>query len=167
MPSPHREVEPLAVRYRRRVGGRRPGLASAAGAVGALLGPPLLVVAVLAGRAVTGNEAGLVLAVSTISWGTLHLAGPLRGHPILLAGALVGLWLTPLVRPLVDLADGSGGGPAGGVVAGASFALGAVYGLVGRGAHRQGLRAAGAVLVGAGVLCLSTGALVASWTLLA
>lgn len=43
-----------------------------------------------------------VLALATITWGTLYVIGPSRGHPLLLAATLVGAWATVVVQVGLD-----------------------------------------------------------------
>lgn len=68
---------------------RTAGVTAVAVAVPAVLGFAILERGGYASSDVTG-----VLAASTVAWGLLHVAGPARGHGILLGAALVGAWAT-------------------------------------------------------------------------
>lgn len=116
------------------------------------------------------TDPATVLALSTIAWGILHVVGPTRGHPVLLAAALVGAWATVVVQiglddvfaTLDDPFSTSTAGPIGfdpdaSGVAVASLLFGCAYLASGYALDRSALRGTATVFVGAAVAALGLG----------
>lgn len=118
---------------------------------------------------VDGVSAGAItsaLAVSTVAWGFAYVAGPTRGHGVLLGTTLVGAWLTVVTR--LDVLAAVDPGPFGvrpdvTAAATASLVAGAAYLWGGAALSRVGLGGAGSVSWSVGLMAAGAGiALVAA-----
>ncbi|HVM41641.1 MAG TPA: hypothetical protein VM618_12780, partial [Acidimicrobiia bacterium] len=121
------------------------------------------------------DEPTLVLALSTVLWGALHLSGPTRGRPLFLTLALAGAWLSVLLQVGLDvvIAFSTLGSPVFGVPGFSSDPNTATTGLVsllfgtayvggGYLLHREGLAGTATPFAGVGSAALAVGALTAA-----
>lgn len=121
------------------------------------------------------TDPATVLALSSIVWGILHVVGPTRGHPVLLAAALVGVWATVIVQIGLDsvfatvdapfarsAADPFDLDPDASGAAVASLLFGCAYLAAGYALDRSALRGTATVFVGAAVAALGFGVFAAT-----
>lgn len=117
------------------------------------------------------SEPTTVLALSTVAWAVLHLAGPARGHAVLLAAALTGAWATIVLQTGIDavaalsptalFSPGFGPTPETATPALVSLVFGAGY-LVGAFAlDRSGLGGTATAFLGVGIAATSLGVVLA------
>lgn len=122
---------------------------------------------VLAVDGYSSSDVSTVLAGSTVAWGLLHVAGPARGHGLLLGGALVGAWATivtavgldafSLLDPFAEPQPAFGPVPDPVPPAVVSLAFGSAYLALGYVLDRAGLRGTATAFVGAGALATGFG----------
>lgn len=121
------------------------------------------------------TDPATVVALAAVAWGALHVLGPTRGHPVLLAATLVGAWAAVVVQIGLDevaallddpfrdtVSDPLVADPDSSAVAVASLLFGFAYLAVGYGLDRAGLRGTATVFLGAAIAALALGVATAS-----
>lgn len=119
------------------------------------------------------SEPTTVLALSTVTWGILHLAGPGRGHAVFLAAAIAGTWATIVVQTGLDAVTAInpispfgppeffGPEPDTTVPALVSLVFGAGYLLAAFALDRAGLRGTATAFLGVGIAAVILGVVLA------
>lgn len=134
---------------------RTAGVAAVALAVPAVLG-----FAVIERGGYSPSDTTATLALSTVVWAVLHVAGPTRGHGLLLGAALLGAWGTVMLgtdAPAVLDPPTFGTPPGTTGPAVASFLFGAGYLVTGLALDRAGLRGTATAFLGAGLVATAGG----------